>query len=75
MLENAQKLKTCDAKTTFGPLFRIQATPICCQHDIFLRKGAGNLPWVARSVISIIFELNSGDILVTFGTYANQFVA
>ena len=45
MRKNTQKLTKPDAKNSdLGIHFRIHVPPICCQHDVFLRPGARNLP-------------------------------
>jgi hypothetical protein len=40
----------------------------------FCDLALGTCPWVAQGVIRMVLWLNSGAMLVTFGTYANQFV-
>ena len=75
MRKNTQKLTKPDAKNSdLGTPFRTHVPPFAANTTSFCDLALGTCPWVAQGVICMVFWLNLGAILMTFGTYAKQFV-
>ena len=75
MRRTTQKLTKDDAKNNcLGTLFGPMCPPFAANITSFCDLALGTCPCVAQDVTCLIFWLNSGAILMTFGTYAKQFV-
>ena len=61
-------------KTIQGHLFGHMCSPFAANMTYFCDLALGTCQCVAQGVIHMVLCLNSGAMLVTFGTYANQFI-